>query len=142
MKLNYGLFTVTIGIFLLDITGKFFDWYSTVFWFDIPMHMLGGAWVALILLLLFREYPRISFLHGSSWMNIVIVVALTLSIAVGWEVFEFILSRTVGDASCTLPFPWQNKYSDTIYDIVFGIGGAFIVAFFFFVSKKSKIPQV
>ena len=78
-------------------------------WFDVPMHMLGGAAIATSL---------IAFLKERKEKELWILFALAL---IGWQVFEYVFG-----------FPKEANYAlDTTIDLVVGtLGGyaAYLVA--------------
>lgn len=97
-------------------------WYSSIWWFDMPMHFLGGFWIGLACIYLFP--PK-----DSSTTSILKILFLLLFVGVGWEVFELLFNNYVA----------QNPFNtlDTISDIFFDLsGGAFAILYFF---KRIKI---
>ena len=40
-------------IFFINYLAMTFHWYSSIWWFDMPMHFMGGLWLGLIFILLF-----------------------------------------------------------------------------------------
>ena len=90
-----------------------------VWWYDIVMHFLGGAWVALASAWLlfysgfFQRRPVTS-------KNIFLVTfSSVLVIGVGWEVFEYIFDIAVVG---------ENYVSDTTMDFIMDFIGAGVVA--------------
>ena len=75
-------------IFALNTLALVFSLYYTWFWFDIPMHFLGGLWVALALGWLFYFSGYISKLTQRPF---VLIVLGTVIVGGLWEVFEFVV---------------------------------------------------
>ncbi len=69
----------------LDLLGVFFDLYWKYWWFDIPLHMLGGFFVAFCAFA-FASYAKKSFTSHELLLFLVLTV---LVVGVLWEVFEF-----------------------------------------------------
>lgn len=89
-----------------------FYWYYTIWWFDIPMHFLGGFWVgAVALWALGVKRPHASFRSR-------LTSALGAALVAGalWEVMEFGLD-TIGDSV------------DTRQDLMFDLLGAIAAVF-------------
>lgn len=94
-----------------------FYWYSAIWWFDIPMHFLGGVFLALLGLwiaqfLLFAQKKDFTLASG-------VVFVLTFVFLVGsfWEVFEFVV-----DAYTTMRgFNVLDTVSDLCFDLAGGI---------------------
>lgn len=74
-------------------------------WFDIPMHFLGGATIAVFLVALLMHFrPRV-FLLGM------------FVVAIGWEIFEYLFG-----------FPREaNYYFDTALDLLMDTLGGVVV---------------
>jgi len=95
-----------IGI--LHLLALEFYLYWTLWWFDILLHFLGGAWVALTAFWFFfcaHVMPRIS---RTTTTVVVSMLCVTLAVGVAWEIFEYVLG--VYDS--------PNYVFDTATDIV------------------------
>ncbi len=108
-------------IFLLNSLASMFYWYSSIWWFDMPMHFLGGLWLGLIFIWFFKQTE----------INIKLIFKIILGVfLIGflWEIFEIIVNNlTLKDTFNTL---------DTISDLCFDIaGGAFAIWRFYFLQK-------
>ncbi len=96
-----------------------FHWYSIVWWFDMPMHTLGGVWVALAGLFVFK-YRRITHEDISKPQKLFFISLMSvIVVGVLWEVFEFGVQTTgiVELANLT------DSFSDVCFDLLGGILG-------------------
>lgn len=86
--------------------------YWRYFWFDIPMHALGGLVVALgfFTLIDLRLLPLTFRAHTLMMLSFVAVVALA------WELFELSIGIPIED----------DFFIDTSIDLVMGMGGGII----------------
>lgn len=82
----------------------FFNWYGlsqdlfgTVWWYDIPMHMLGGATISAFILGLFGAKRP-----GIFW-------GALAAISLGWEIFEWIVKLVAEE---------QHYILDTLHDFL------------------------
>lgn len=85
--------------------------YWRYWWFDIPMHLLGGAVVALGIFTLvdLRIFPQ-------SVLRIGVVMLLVMLVAVIWEVYEVAIG-----------VPIDGDYAiDTATDLIMGFFGSII----------------
>ncbi len=101
-------FVLALALLLLHLYAldTYFYWYHR--WFDIPMHVLGGAAIGMFLISFFGA--RRTFFY----------FACMAAVVVGWEVFEY-----VGSIS-----PGQSHYwLDTAQDLLDGLIGAAIALF-------------
>jgi hypothetical protein len=86
---------------------------------DIPMHYLGGVAIAFFLSRCFAAVPAdVVSGRGRPIIEAICVVALTISVAVGWEFAEFFTDRFLGTHA-------QLGLEDTLLDLALGaLGGA------------------
>lgn len=109
-KLFIRLTLLILCIFVLNFIATKLYWYSSIWWFDMPMHFLGGFWLGLALLWLFPiDEPA---------LKKVFKIALgVLVIGFAWELFEIVVNNIFA----------QNPFDliDTTSDIFFDISGGF-----------------
>jgi hypothetical protein len=112
-NIAHRAFFATFLTFLLNTIGSYFDLYSIFWWYDMPMHFLGGLFTSLLLLyVLIKYFNKIVLNFGSTF-----IVIITLSLIVGllWEGYELFLAILSGNRHILL---------DSISDICFDIAGA------------------
>lgn len=123
---------LVILIFVLNYIATRLYWYYSIWWFDMPMHFLGGLFIGLgtIWLLSYKNFPS-----ELSWKLILKIFLSVLFVGVLWEVFEIIFYNIIA----------QNPYNilDITHDIVFDLaGGIFSIIFFFRRTMFSEINEV
>ncbi|MEK7163477.1 MAG: hypothetical protein AAB775_02110 [Patescibacteria group bacterium] len=90
-KYFWPSFSVMIIIVGLHWFASLHDLYDAVWWYDIPMHFLGGLWVFLFILWVTHTgYDR--FLLRRTPVRDVLILVLVTGIL--WEVLEIVLSFT------------------------------------------------
>lgn len=89
-------------------------WYYLFWYFDMPMHFLGGVVVMYLLIYIF--YSRISVQKSS---NLFYLLAGVLIVGLGWEVFEYFLLNVYAGQ----PFNIIDSTSDIFFDLAGGIWG-------------------
>ncbi len=124
MTIKSKTLTLTLRSFatvvFLYILALYKDLFFTYWWFDIPMHFLGGFSVALasVYLIYIHNQTRMPTDRG------IFFTAILSALLVGalWEIFEYVtkISFTIGDYRL-----------DTIKDLFIDIYGA-IVAYIYF----------
>ena len=87
--------------------------YWRFWWFDIPMHGLGGAVVALGL---FTAYDFRLF-KNKSFLKVHYVLAFVIFIALLWEVYEILIG---------VPIEREGFVLDTITDLLMGFLGGYV----------------
>ncbi len=109
---------------LLSIKGLF---YYLFWWFDMPMHFLGGATVLLLLAYLF--YNRILALPK---IPIILLLTGVLIVGIGWEIFEALLDIFVSHNS--------QIYFDSSSDLFFDMAGAIVGLLY--ITRKEPSTRV
>ena len=116
-------------IFLLNYLAVQFYWYTSIWYFDIIMHFLGGIWVGFMII----WFLKIKLISSKTILQIILGVFL---IGVLWEFFEIILN----DYTTQNPFNILDTVSDIFCDLA---GGTFATLYFLkkIMSIKENIVQ-
>ncbi|HEU0080725.1 MAG TPA: hypothetical protein VFQ72_01715 [Candidatus Paceibacterota bacterium] len=110
-------FALAALVAALNWLGNLKDYYYTTVWYDWPMHFLGGATIAALLLwkLDFLDTPRLAWLRQPR--NLILYV---FAVGIAWEVFEVAFHlNSLSDQG----YAWDTAH-DLIMDV---IGGAAVV---------------
>ncbi|MBP6866324.1 MAG: hypothetical protein KBC12_02145 [Candidatus Pacebacteria bacterium] len=102
-----------------------FHWYYSLWWFDMPMHFLGGMWVAMLLAWYLSD-------DRFSTDSVGRVILGAFIVGLSWEVFELLLNEQFVQNAYDLP--------DTLSDIFFDLSGAF-TAVFYVALRIMNIPE-
>jgi len=116
-KLSIRVAILIIFIFLVNFSAGKFHWYSSLPWFDMPMHFLGGMWLGLAFIWLLPP-------NQSSRISILKIILGVLTIGLLWEVYEVL----VDGAFSQKPF----DLFDTVSDLFFDLAGGMTAVFYFF----------
>lgn len=104
-------------IFVVHFFANIFYWYYSIWYFDMPMHFLGGFWWGLVLIcFLFSE--------ESDFRLISKVILSVLVIGILWELYEVLFYNYLGQN----PFDILDTLSDVLFDLA---GGSFAILYFF-----------
>ena len=110
------LLTVALVAFLDIYLGLNGSYFSKIWWFDIPLHILGGVWAGLWVATAGEFFSiRLSIWH---------IVLSVLLIGIGWEVFEYVFDMK-GSAFMSYPV---DTAKDLIADCIGGVIAVFITA--------------
>lgn len=116
-KLSTYLAFLILFIFAINYVAMKFYWYSAIWYFDMPMHFLGGFWLGLALIWFFsvREFSPKSILK---------IILGALLIGILWELFEILIDKSIA----------QNPFNilDTISDMCFDLAGGGLSIIYFF----------
>lgn len=119
------------GVLILHIIAMMVGWYEMFWWFDIPLHLLGGAAVVATGSTVMKEFAaegKISI----NWkpLNILILLGFAALATVCWEFMEYAFDLF-------FQTELQPGLIDTIKDICMGlIGGGVIAIISTYTSKK------
>lgn len=115
-KFSWEIVFLIVLIFLLNFIASKFYWYSSVWFFDMFMHFLGGFWLGMVSLW-FLNYGEISL------KNVFSVIFFVLLIGLGWEFFEIIINNSFA----------KDKFDlfDTLSDVCFDLSGGFFSVFYY-----------
>ncbi len=102
-------------------------WYSIFWYFDMPMHFIGGFVSSLLILYIF--YNKISIYNKLPTFYIIIGIFV---MGIGWEVFEYVFNNIIAGQ------PWNML--DTISDICFDLAGGNFALFLVSNGLKSVKP--
>lgn len=123
------LATLAVSLVALDMWASFFHWYDLIWWFDMPMHFLGGTVVLYLVVVVWKKYyPNTEY--SPKFLIYSSVFALAMSL--GWELFEFSLYHIFRNP-IFIPL-------DTLSDIFFDIAG--ILTGLFFVIKRLSVEAL
>lgn len=127
-KLSVRICLLVIFIFITNFLAGKFHWYSSLPWFDMFMHFLGGFWLALGIMYVFP--PKIK-----SSISILKILLGVLVIGLIWEFFEIIVDANFSKNIFDL--------EDTLSDLCFDLAGGLVALFYFFkrigVKTENKV---
>ena len=102
-----------------------FFWYYTIWYFDMPMHFLGGLWLSLFFIWFFSltDFPRYVFYNHPDLKLFLQTIVFVLIVGVLWEFFEFFTNNYIGRD--------QFNIMDTSSDIFFDLAGGNLGFYYF-----------
>lgn len=113
----------------LHYCGIIFDWYDTVLWFDIPMHLIGGMFIGTLFVYIFRIRNEL-LKTGSLFVFVILGVSFTVLIGVLWEFYELLADVIILKRYLLLDAPGGIHF-DTLKDLLYDIAGGAIVLILF-----------
>src|SRR3989338_592396 len=87
-KLLQRLVYLIFLIFLVNFVANKFHWYYSIWYFDMIMHFLGGAWLGLVSLWFFSRTSTSESFRLSPELVLKILLFVFFA-GLGWEIFEF-----------------------------------------------------
>ena len=126
------MFTTLVVVAALNKLALYFNLYWSVWWFDIPMHFLGGFWVALSALWVI-SFSASQLLRARTVSIFIVTILIVLVIGLWWETFELYY----GISKVAAP----DFLADTITDIILDVVGA-VFAFKYAYPKIKPIVSL
>ncbi len=137
LKFIIGLLVFILFLHILALINY---WYWVYLWFDMPMHFLGGFWVAMAAsaLIFNLQFPisKESINQKFSRLTVVILSFVAL-IGVFWEFFEFFYDVLISSRGYSefLQLGAADTLSDLFFDLLGGL--TFLIIYRFFNKKRN-----
>ena len=112
-NIAHRAFFATFLTFFLNTVGSYFDLYSIFWWYDMPMHFLGGLFTSLLLIYILLQYGKKVVLDFGA--TFIVIITLSLIVGLLWEGYELYFAMLMGNKHILL---------DSISDICFDMAGA------------------
>ncbi len=119
-KLLNRLAISIIVLALINALAVYFSWYSLVWWFDMPMHFLGGISVFYLSAMLWRSALK----RVPVWRFLYEAVITAVLIGVLWEALELYLYLHYGSPNFIL----LDSFSDVCFDLAGALFAAYMTA--------------
>ena len=117
-------------VLLLHIVATLAGWYVSFWWFDIPLHFLGGMAITLSAYYLLEYFESINkFQVTFSPLYLLLLLAFAALAALCWELMEYAFD-TLADTNL------QPGMTDTIKDLTVGLIGGSLTALLAVYPKK------
>lgn len=118
-------------LFIAQLLATKFYWYYSIWYFDMPMHFLGGFWSGLFVIWVLSDG---NLSHRLSVKLIFNILFFVLLIGVLWEIFEFSANNYF------VKNLFLANSLDSISDIFFDLAGG-IVAVLYFLKKIMRTHE-
>lgn len=109
-------------ILALHSFGNIYNWYWRLPWFDIPMHMAGGAFVACFFLYLFGERWKNFDMRANFFVTFTFGLGAVAMVGIAWEFYEYLSQVFIErrfDLTCAAPGGLFDTLLD-LFDDLFG----------------------
>lgn len=127
------------GIFVLHVVSIWQSWYTHIWWMDIVLHVLGGAWIALAFF-----YVKNIYVPGLGegmpiLLYLVIAVGVAMLVGVVWEWFEYAFDFFFFYTQ-RFTFRAQLGLTDTMGDLFSDFIGGAIAALYGIMRERARRP--
>jgi len=118
---NKALYLIII-IAILHVTAITLEFYWTIWWFDVIMHFLGGIFIGMMGILMYRHFAEVRRLFAGR-SPVFVAFAAALGVGILWEVYEYFTGQT---AATFLSYPLDTA-KDLVMDSLGGIAAGVLV---------------
>lgn len=117
-------------VFVANTMALFFHWYRLIWWFDMPMHFMGGFFLVWLVLYVYNKFFSINsdFILSRSLIKKILVWAFIIGL--GWEWFEWGADLYTGAGVMHM----LDSYSDLFFDMA----GAYTAIFMLKYKYESR----
>ena len=128
----HTLLALILVIAVVNAFAQYHYWYWTMRWFDMPMHFLGGMWLAGVAIwwrFFYGKFPdtKIELHNFLAWG-----VGYAFLVGFAWEAYEAVIALSTKG--------YMNAMSDTLSDLGFDIlGGLVVVALVWLRIKNNNL---
>lgn len=112
---------LVVFIFLVNLFATYFHLYFLIWWLDIPVHILGGLWVALLTLVLYYHSEYVSHKDHSPLFALAIAICSALIVGLMWEIYEFVVDRALEINDMQLGDSLKDLCDDLLGGIIAGV---------------------
>ena len=123
-RARYPTLFLLLFIATINAIANYWHLYFHLPWLDIPMHVLGGLWVAFFSLAWYYHTPLIHPKDRSTLFVIMFATSTTMIIGLCWELFEFSAQTLIERADV-------HNLGDTLFDLVNDLVGALLATALF-----------
>lgn len=114
----------------------FLRWYDIIWWLDIPMHLIGGAWVALFFIHFFYKTWRVIESKINFLALLLLVLGFVALVGVLWEFYEYLSDVYLLKVHPLNFAPNPATLPDTMTDLLNDLIGGLAVSFILFPRIK------
>ncbi|MGC8775844.1 MAG: hypothetical protein ACP5QN_00825 [Minisyncoccia bacterium] len=133
-----------ILINLIHFLAVIYDWYYTIYWIDVPLHILGGIWLSSLFLYFFEKnegLKKILFekpnIKKESLIFIILCLGFVALIGVLWEFYEFFVDVIILKKYAYNAEPGYILF-DTLKDLFNDLVGGIIALIIYFKRSAPK----
>lgn len=132
------LLGLIVFIFAVNLLAMKFFWYISIWWFDMPMHFLGGVFLGFLYVVL-GTFIKSSFFANPATIltrkNIIQFMVFVFVVGFLWELYEIGVARiTFGDLGTPV-----DSLSDLFFDLAGGLFSYILILRNIWANEKNTL---
>jgi hypothetical protein len=116
-KLIKEALILVLMIGVINVVASYFHWYWSIWWFDMPVHFMGGVFVAMLTIYILYKRIGVSMASKQNLKVLLIILAGTFVFGFLWEIFEFFVQGGLNGNLANV----TDSVSDMCFDLAGGI---------------------
>lgn len=131
---EFLIFFYYLFLLLSLIMGSILKFYYRIWWFDLFTHFISGIMTSIIAFILLQENKLITKKY--KWFGFMFIIIFTISIASGWEYFEFFCDKLF---KCDAQWVIETGVNDTMTDMLIATLGGILssIYYLYYLNKKN-----
>ncbi len=129
-RTRFWLAITAVTIVVINTIASYLHWYYFVWWFDMPMHFLGGVFTALICITFGFRFFRCHY-EGNRTRAILYIIGSVILVGILWELYELIVQIVSGAILVT--------GLDSISDLFFDLSGGMTALLLFMDKSETRV---
>jgi hypothetical protein len=105
-------------IFFFNLLATYWHLFFLIWWLDIPLHILGGMWVALSAFVIYYRSHYAGHKNHSALFVVSFAICTALSVGLLWELYEFVVDRAMATNDIQLADSLKDLFDDFLGGIV------------------------
>ena len=126
-------FVFIVFVFCAHFLGATLELYNHFSYYDKITHTISGILTALFALLLLKQWGF--YRKQNIWFSILFMIAITLLVAVGWEMFEYVANIFFGGDAQRVA---ETGVNDTMQDMIVAFLGSLFVSILYYIEEKKN----
>jgi len=113
-----------LSFFFFHSIASWNNWYRSMAWIDIPVHLLAGVLLATVFYWFFQRFPSHFDTSRHLWVTLVLALGWVALAGVFWEFTEFFYDFVIAKYSLglnTLQFGLRDTLGDLACDLLGGV---------------------
>lgn len=129
------IFFYYVFLLLALVMGSILKFYYKIWWFDLFAHFISGAMTSIIAFILLQKNKLINKKY--KWFGFLFIILFTISIAAGWEYFEFFCDKLFkSDSQWVMSTGVDDTMTDMLIATLAGILSSFY--YLYYLHKKNN----
>ena len=132
---EFLMFFYYLFLLLALVMGSVLKFYYRIWWFDLFTHFISGLATSIVAFILLEKNKLVNKKY--KWFGFMFIILFTISIAAGWEYFEFFSDKLFnGDSQWVFETGVDDTMTDMLIATLAGVLSS--LYYLYYLKKKNK----